>query len=116
MGKSASSTYTPEIYVYNIHTWTEVFGLSGTLTTSHLAFHIVHPIEAEQVLAGDLMDLDHNVTPAGEERWIAVGQTVASRVFVIVWTILEDGAYRAVTAYPATKGLGAVYFRLTKGE
>jgi uncharacterized DUF497 family protein len=87
-----------------------------THNIAHLAVHDVRPDEAEHVLAGDLMDLDHNVTPGGEERWTAVGQTVAGRVLVIVWTILEDGSYRAITAYPATKGLEAVYFRLTKGE
>lgn len=83
---------------------------------AHLGFHNVRPDEAEQALAGDLMDLEHNVTPDGEERWTAVGQTGAGRVLVIVWTTLEDGSHRAITAYPATKGLEAVYFRLTKGE
>ena len=62
------------------------------------------------------MDLDYNVTPEGEERCTAVGQTSAGRVLVIVWTTLEDGSYRTITAYPATKGLEAVYFRVRKGE
>ena len=83
---------------------------------SHLALHNIRPDEAEQALASDLVDLDYNVTPDGEQRWTALGQTFAGRVLVIVWTLLEDGCYRTVTAYPATKGLEAVYFRLTKGE
>lgn len=62
------------------------------------------------------MDLDFNATQEGEQRWTAVGQTLAGRVLVIVWTLLEDGTYRIITVYPATKGLEAVYFRLTKGE
>jgi uncharacterized DUF497 family protein len=82
----------------------------------HLAAHDVRPEEAEQSLTGDLMDLDHNVTADGEERWTAVGQTLARRTLVIVWTVLKDESYRIITAYPATKGLEAVYFRLTKGE
>ena len=87
-----------------------------TLNIAHLASHNVHPGEAEQALGGDLMDLNHNITPDGEERWTAAGQTTAGRVLVIVWTMLEDGSYRTITAYPATKGLEAVYFRVTKGE
>src|SRR5260370_34427032 len=82
----------------------------------HLAQHDVRPQEAEEALASDVMDLDHNITADGEERWTAVGQTLAGRLLVIVWTVLEDGSYRPITAYPATKGLEAVYFRLTKGE
>jgi uncharacterized DUF497 family protein len=83
---------------------------------SHLALHNIRPDEAEQTLSGDVVDLDFNITKDGEQRWTAVGQTLAARILVIVWTILEDGAYRIITAFPATKGLEAVYFRLTKGE
>ena len=79
-----------------------------------MAQHDVQPEEAEQVLAGDIMDLDYRVTEDGEERWTAVGQTTACRVLVIVWTMLDDGSYRPITAYPATKGLESVYRHLTK--
>jgi hypothetical protein len=82
---------------------------------SHLALHDVRPDEAEQALSGDVMDLEYLATPDGEERWVAVGQTSAGRLLVLVWTMLEGGAYRPITAYPATKGLEAVYYRLTKG-
>jgi hypothetical protein len=86
-----------------------------THNITHLALHGIRPDQAEQVLAGDLVDLDYTVTRDGEERWAAVGQTLAGRIVVVVWTVPEDGSYRVVTAYPATKGLEAVYFRLTKG-
>jgi uncharacterized DUF497 family protein len=86
-----------------------------THNITHLASHHVRPDEGEQVLAGDLMDLNHNVTPSGEERWTAVGQTLTGRILVVVWTILEDESHRIITAYPATKGLEAVYLRLTRG-
>ncbi len=82
----------------------------------HLALHHVGIQEAEQALAGELMDLNYSVTAGGEERWTAAGQTEAGRILVIVWTVLEDGSHRAITSYPATKGLEAVYLRLTKGE
>ena len=35
----------------------------------HLALHNVRPGEAEQALAGELMDLDYRITPDGDERW-----------------------------------------------
>ncbi len=79
---------------------------------SHLAQHHVQPEEAEQVLSGDLLDLDYRVTKDGEERWTAVGQTAAGRLLVIVWTVLDEGVYRTITAYPATKGLRSIYRRL----
>lgn len=82
---------------------------------AHLAVHNVRPDEAEQALAGDVVDLDHSFTPDGEERWTAVGRTSAGRVLVVVWTMFEEGSYRPITAFPATKGLEAVYYRLTKG-
>jgi uncharacterized DUF497 family protein/predicted DNA binding CopG/RHH family protein len=71
-----------------------------THNITHLGSHNVRPDEAEQVLAEDLADLEHNVTPESEERWTAVGQTGAGRVLVIVWTMLEDGSSRTIAAYP----------------
>ncbi len=87
-----------------------------THNLTHLALHNVRPDEAEQILSGELVDLDHSITPDGEDRWTAIGQTATGRVLVIVWTILDDGSHRAITAYPATKGLETVYLRLTKGQ
>ena len=81
----------------------------------HLAQHDVRPEEAEQVLCGDILDLDYRVNEDGEERWTAIGQTAAGRLLVIVWTMLDDGSYRPITAYPATKGLESVYRRLIQG-
>ena len=61
------------------------------------------------------MDLDYRVTEDREERWTAMGQTTAGRVLVIVWTMLDDGSYRPITAYPATKALESVYYRVIRG-
>src|SRR5262245_26396346 len=79
---------------------------------AHLARHDVRPEEAEQILTGDILDLDYRVTEDGEERWTVVGQTTAGRVLIVVWTMLDDGSYRAITVYPATKSLESVYRRL----
>jgi uncharacterized protein len=82
----------------------------------HLARHNVRPEEAEQVLSGLIVDLDYRVTKDGQERWTAMGQTTAGRLLVIVWTVLDDGSYRPITAYQATKGLESVYHRVIQGE
>ncbi len=83
--------------------------------TDHLAEHDVRPEEAEQALSGYILDLDYRVTEDGEERWTALGQTASGRLLVIVWTMLENGSYRPITAYPATKGLESVFRRLIHG-
>ena len=81
----------------------------------HLAQHNVRPDEAEQALSGEIVDLDYRVTEDGEERWTAMGQTTAGRLLVVVWTVLDDGSYRPITAYPATKDLESVYYRAIQG-
>jgi uncharacterized DUF497 family protein len=81
----------------------------------HLAQHDVQPEEAEQVLSGDILDLDYRITPDGEERWTALGQTASGRFLVIIWTMLDDGSYRPITAYSASVGLQSVYHRLIHG-
>jgi len=81
----------------------------------HLAQHNVQPEEAEQALSGQIVDLDYRVTEDGEERWTAMGRTDAGRLLVIVWTVLDDGSYRPITGYPATKGLQSVYHRVIHG-
>jgi len=82
----------------------------------HLARHNVRPEEVEQALSSEIVDLDYRVTEDGKERWTAMGQTAAGRLLVIVWTLLDDGCYRPITAYPATKGLESVYRRVIQGS
>ncbi|MGA2742708.1 MAG: BrnT family toxin [Bryobacteraceae bacterium] len=82
----------------------------------HLARHNVRPEEAEQALSGEIVDLDYRVTADGQERWIAMGRTTAGRILVIVWTVLDDGSYRPITAYPAAKELESLYYRAIQGE
>jgi uncharacterized DUF497 family protein len=66
-----------------------------------LAGHKVRPEEAEQTLSGLVVDLDYRVTEDGEERWTGMGQSTDGRILVIVWTQLDDGSYRPITAYQA---------------
>jgi uncharacterized DUF497 family protein len=80
-----------------------------------LARHNVRPEEAEQALSGEIVDLDYSVTRDGQERWTAMGQTTAGRILVIVWTVLDDGVYRPITAYPAIKALEVIYYRVIQG-
>ena len=71
--------------------------------------------EAEEALSGQIVDLDYRVTEDGQERWTAMGLSTAGRLLVIVWTVLDDGSYRPITAYPATKGLESVYHSAIQG-
>ncbi len=70
----------------------------------------------EQALAGEIVDLDYRVTDDGQERWTVMGQTSAGRLLVIVWTVLDNGFYRPITAYPATKNLEFIYHRVIEGK
>ena len=74
----------------------------------HVARHNVQPEEVEQALSGEIVDLDYHITEDGDERWTVMGQTTAGRLLVIVWTIIDDGFYRPITAYLATKDLRAI--------
>jgi uncharacterized DUF497 family protein len=81
----------------------------------HLARHYVRPEQVEQALSGQIVDLDYRITEDGEERWTAMGQTTDGSLLVIVWTVLDDGSYRPITAYPVTKVLESVYHRVIQG-
>jgi uncharacterized DUF497 family protein len=68
--------------------------------TKHLAVHRVTPIEFEQVLSNDPLDLNCEMIDS-EERYRSVGLTNMGRLLSVVWT-LRNGRVRAVTAFPAT--------------
>lgn len=82
---------------------------------AHLARRCVLPEEVEQSVSGPIVDLEYRVTAEGEERWTAMGRTYAGRLLVVVWTVRDSGAYRAITAYPATRRLESVYYRVIHG-
>jgi len=66
----------------------------------HLAAHNVTPVEFEQVLTNDPLDLDYQLID-GEERYRSVGLTNVGRLLSVVWTV-RRGQVRAVTAFPAS--------------
>jgi uncharacterized protein len=65
----------------------------------HLGAHKVTPLEFEQLLNNDPVDLGYELA-GGEERYRSVGVTNAGRLLSVVWTI-RDGKIRAVTAFAA---------------
>ena len=67
--------------------------------TKHLAAHKVTPVELEQVLSDDPLNLDYESVD-NEERYRSV-LTSRGRILSVVWTV-RNGKVRAVTAFPAT--------------
>jgi hypothetical protein len=68
--------------------------------TRHLAAHNVMPVEFEQVMNNDPLDLDCDVVNE-EERYRAVGLTDGGRFLLVAYTVRRD-KIRAVTAFPAS--------------
>ena len=66
----------------------------------HLGAHKVSPVEFEQLLNNDPLDLDYEWID-NEERYRSVGLTNRGRLLSAVWTV-RRGKIRAVTAFPAT--------------
>ena len=79
----------------------------------HLRRHRVSQGEFEYVLQNEPLDLEYE-TESGEERYKSLGATLRGRILVVVWTA-RRGRVRAITAYPATKRLRALYLQL-RGE
>ncbi len=79
---------------------------------SHIAEHKVTAEEAEQVVLGDLLDVEVQLRN-GEERTIQVGETDSGRVLVVV-TTFRGQRLRVVTAFPANKKLRNLYAKYQK--
>ena len=67
---------------------------------AHLAMHGVTPVEFEQVVNNEPLDLDYESID-GEDRYRAVGLTGGGRLLSVVFTI-RRGKVRGITAFPAT--------------
>lgn len=80
---------------------------------SHLRRHRVSKNEFEELLQNEPLDLEYQ-TATGEERYKSLGATRRGRILVVVWTA-RRGRVRAITAYPATKRLRALYLQ-RRGE
>ena len=74
----------------------------------HLAVHGVTPIEFEQALNNDPLDLDFDVIN-GEQRYRSVGLTDKGRFLILAW-IVRNGRVRAVTAFSATAPSKKAFF------
>jgi uncharacterized DUF497 family protein len=75
----------------------------------HLRRHKVTPIEFEEVLLNEPLDLEYE-TETGEERYKSLGATRLGRILIAVWMV-RDGSIRAITAYPASAQYRKTYLR-----
>ena len=65
--------------------------------TAHIARHDVTRHEVEEIIFGDVLELDVQ-SEAGEERFPLIGETARGRILLVVYTI-RNGFLRPVTAY-----------------
>ena len=75
----------------------------------HIARHGILPLEAEQVILNDPLDL-RGETVDGEERMLSLGMTNVGRLLVVV-TTMRYPKVRVVTAFPATKRMQLIYLK-----
>ncbi len=66
----------------------------------HLAAHKVAPVEFEQVIKNEPIDLNFDLID-NEERYRSVGLTNGGRLLSVVWTV-RNGKVRAITAFPSS--------------
>jgi uncharacterized DUF497 family protein len=67
----------------------------------HIAEHEVEPVETEELLLGDPLDIGFDVVD-GEERWSFLGETSQGRILRVVIT-LRGELIRVVTAFEPDK-------------
>ena len=94
---------------YSINVETGVEFDWDEVNVAHLKRHRVAPSEFEEVILAEPLELDLQ-TEGGEERYKALGITRNGRILVVVWTP-RRGRVRAVTAYPASRPLRAIFSR-----
>jgi hypothetical protein len=75
----------------------------------HVAIHGIEPVEAQQVIENDPVDLEIQ-QHSSEDRLVQLGVTNALRVLVVVSTWRSD-LIRVVTAFPAPPQLQSFYFQ-----
>ena len=75
----------------------------------HLARHGISRSDAEEVLSGNHVLLEHEMV-GDEQRWIGVGSTRAGRILMIVFA-LRGEAIRPITGWAADKESSALFFR-----
>lgn len=75
----------------------------------HIARHQVQPVEAEQVILNNPLDLGMEIIE-GEERFVNLGATSLGRILLVVTTWRED-RIRVVTAFAPIKRLVQFYYQ-----
>ena len=76
----------------------------------HIAEHDVTPAEAEEVILGDPLDTDLQMTEdtKDEERLLQLGETARGRILQLL-TTWRDGKVRVISAWDAPKQLKLYY-------
>jgi uncharacterized protein len=74
----------------------------------HIARHGIQPVEAEEVVLNDPLDLGVEAVE-GEERYLNLGATSQGRVLLVVTTWREERV-RVVTAFEPIKRLIQFYY------
>jgi uncharacterized protein len=76
---------------------------------AHIAEHNVEPIEAEEILTGNPLDVGYSVRN-GEIRIRQVGETSKGRILLVVST-LRGQLTRVITAHPTSRLLRRTYMK-----
>ncbi len=81
-----------------------------TANLDHIAKHNVTQEEAEQVILGDPLDTELQVTDGshGEERLLQLGETAKGRILQLL-TTWRDGKVGVISAWEAPKQLKLYY-------
>ena len=82
--------------------------------TAHIANHKVSPDEAEEVITDGSLPLE-TAERKGELRHTELGETVAGRLLIVVWT-WRRRRIRVVTAFPANRKWRALWHRIKGGH
>ncbi|MBI3207987.1 MAG: BrnT family toxin [Candidatus Solibacter usitatus] len=77
--------------------------------SGHVARHNVQPVEAEEVILNDPVDLGMEIV-GGEERFLNLGATSHGRILLVVTTWRGD-LVRVVTAFEPIKRLIQFYYQ-----
>jgi len=77
---------------------------------NHLARHDVTPQEAEEVVLGDPLDTELQITEGinGEERLLQLGETAKGRILQLL-TTWSGGQVRVISAWDAPRQLKSYY-------
>ncbi len=75
----------------------------------HIARHDIEPVEAEQVILNNPLELDGQ-TVNGESRYLSLGTTNQGRLLLVA-TTMRGRRVRVVTAFKAPKQMALLYLR-----